>query len=408
MPIRTALKPESDNNPVQPRAFDQEADALVRLQAVGGFGPKLLDLLIKNFGSARGVLDAPDQGLAAIRGIGADRLTRIRAARSVDADQQSAMRRYRKPDVTILHPRMDGWPDGLDAVSPCPAFLWSRGNPSALELPKVAIVGTRRATAHGRRTAHRLAWDLARAGLCIVSGLAIGIDAAAHQGALDAGGTTIAVLGSGIDRIYPPENRRLARQIMEKGCILSELAPGAAPHRSHFPFRNRLIAALGLIVIVVEAFPKAGSLITAREGQNIGRDVFIVPGRMEDAASKGANEAIRDNLGQILVSTEQIYEHLSGMGVVFERELGSVSPITPASSEETVASVLGLMPIEKAILAAIGNSDCHIDELERQLGSNNNRLWEAVLRLECDGLIRSIPGNRYEVSGRISPHQVPR
>ena len=406
MRIRTTPQTEGDAQLLQERNSAKESEALVRLQAVGGFGPLLLGRLIQKFGSARRVLDAPPHLLATVQGIGADRSARVRRARSADADRQPAVRRCHDADVTIIHPRMSRWPEGLDSLSPRPAFLWSLGHPEALERPKVAIVGTRRATPHGRRTAHRLAWDLAKAGVCIVSGMAIGIDAAAHQGALDAGGTTVGILGSGIDRIYPPENRRLAKQIEDQGCLLSELPPHAAPHRSHFPVRNRLIAALGLVFIVVEAFPKAGSLITAREGQNIGRDVFIVPGRLEDEASKGANEAIRDNLGQILISTEQVVEHLSGMGVGLEDEKAQKDGAIQHPTEATDLSLFDLMPLEEAILAAIGDSDCHIDQLERVFGSDNNRLWEAVLRLECDGLIRSIPGNRYEISGRISSHQV--
>ncbi len=203
------------------------------------------------------------------------------------------------PVATTTAPRLvnassDEFPVQLRDVTGMPSALWLRGRIDAGDALAVALVGARRATAYGLEQAERLAGDLARRGVTIVSGLARGIDTAAHRGALRAGGRTIAVLGTGVDVIYPPENRHLAGEIMERGALVSEFAPGTRGLPYHFPQRNRVIAGLSLVVVVVEAAEKSGALITAGWAADLGREVMAVPGRVTSPASRGCHRLIKD------------------------------------------------------------------------------------------------------------------
>lgn len=241
----------------------------------------------------------------------------------------------------------DEFPAQLRAIPEPPAFLYVRGALVADDALAVALVGSRHATPYGIAVAEELARELARRGVTIVSGLARGIDSAAHRGALEVRGRTIAVLGSGADVIYPPENRRLAREIMGSGAVVSQFAPGTPPFAHHFPARNRVIAGLALGVVVVEAAEQSGSLITARFAGELGREVMAVPGHVRSLASRGAHRLIQD--GAALV---QGWEDVIGqlperwrrcLKAVAEPEHGPGSDGAPAESRGEAAQVLALL-----------------------------------------------------------------
>jgi len=202
------------------------------------------------------------------------------------------------------------FPARLAQIHDPPATLWLRGDPAVLDRPAVALVGSRAATRDGLALAAEMAFDLARTGLVVVSGLARGIDSAAHAATLDAGGTTVAVLGTGVDSIYPPEHRALADRIAACGAIVSEFSPGTPARAFHFPRRNRIISGLSLAVVVVEAPERSGALITAREALDQGRDVMVVPGRVPGGRNRGGHALIRD--GATLV--ESASDVLSALG----------------------------------------------------------------------------------------------
>jgi DNA processing protein len=204
------------------------------------------------------------------------------------------------PDL-LIYPDDAGFPERLNDLPDPPRRLWARGDLSVLDKTCVAIVGTRRAPAYAERVAHELARVLAGAGATIVSGLARGVDACAHRGALDAGGATVAVLGTGLNITYPKANARLQETIAERGLLLSELAPDDPAHKGSFPERNRIIAALSMVTIVVEAGVKSGALITARRAQDLNREVAAVPGPIDIPQAEGSNALLRDG-AQVITS----------------------------------------------------------------------------------------------------------
>lgn len=225
-----------------------------------------------------------------------------RASRAI-AEAGAAMDAASKAGIAVVSILDDGYPPWLRHIADPPIVLWVAGARSALERPApfVAVVGSRNATPIGAATARRLGRDLARAGLVVVSGLARGIDGAAHHGALDGGGVSIGVLGTGADVIYPSQNRALGLALMERGALISEFPPGARPYASHFPLRNRIISGLSRAVVIVEASDKSGSLITARLALEQGRDVLAVPGSIASGCYRGCHSLIKD--GARLVET---------------------------------------------------------------------------------------------------------
>jgi DNA processing protein len=277
----------------------------------------------------------------------------------------------------------EAFPVHLRAISDAPARLWVRGAVRPEDALAVAVVGSRRATAHGLALAERLAGDLAARGVTIVSGLARGIDSAAHRGALEAGGRTIAVLGCGVDVVYPPENRRLAARITERGAVLSQFAPGMPALAHHFPIRNRLLAALALGVVVVEAAEASGSLITAGHAGDLGREVMAMPGPAGAPSSRGAHRLIRD--GAALVEG---WEDV--VAVLPERWRACV--VIPAATPRTGTEASGEA---EAVLARLGAEPASIEALIEATGLPAARVSACLLTLELEGRARQLPGMRF-------------
>ena len=290
------------------------------------------------------------------------------------------------------------YPSRLAEIPDAPATLHVRGRLLDEDALAVAIVGSRRATTYGLEVAETLAADLAARGVTIVSGLARGIDSAAHRGALRVGGRTLSVLGSGVDVIYPPENRRLAVEIAERGALLSQFAPGTPPLPQNFPIRNQVIAAMSLAVVVVEAAERSGSLITARLAAELGREVLAVPGRITAPESRGANRLIQDG-AHLAMGWEDV------VAVLPERWKACVAE-TAAIGAAGDAAVAGRGAAEgepsgyKKILALLGEDPVDIDHVIERSGLGAGRVSAALLDLELEGRVRQIEGKRFVRVGR--------
>ena len=284
----------------------------------------------------------------------------------------------------LVVPRDAGYPALLSAIDG-PPDLWVLGSLEARDALAIAIVGTRQPTPYGMEIAERLAFDLADRGVTIVSGLARGIDTAAHRGAVAAGGRTVAVLGCGIDRIYPRENSRLARAIEGCGAVVSQFAPGTPPLPYHFPGRNRTLAGLALGVVVVEAPERSGALITARFASEIGREVLAVPGRITSEASRGPHGLIMDG-AKLVRDWADIVQELPNpwrVAVTHPRSAGKRSYADARSEEGRILTMLRT------------DEPQHVEALLARAGGTPARLGAVLMALELAGLARQLEGQRW-------------
>jgi DNA processing protein len=334
---------------------------------------RILDTLQREGGglALESVIDLVSAGRAPA---GLPELLRRRAARALSSARQLAI------DAVAWGDKR--YPALLAPIPDAPLVIWMKGNASALDQPSVAIVGSRAATPYGLEAASRLAGDLAAAGALVVSGLARGVDSAAHRGALDAGGQTAAVLGSGPDVIYPPEHEDLAGTIAGRGVVLSEWPPGTAPRSFHFPARNRIISGLSLAVVVVEAAEKSGSLITAGCALEQGRAVMAVPGNILSGRHRGCHALIRDGAA-VVESAED---------VLAELRASSLRPVAQAGSQP---------PPSDPLLSHMQPGESYdVESLSRETGLAAPRLLSRLLELELQGAVRRVDGGRFVRAGR--------
>jgi DNA processing protein len=273
----------------------------------------------------------------------------------------------------------EGYPSRLKEIDQPPPILYLRGELTAEDSWAVAVVGTRRVTAYGRQVTEELASYLAQNGVTVVSGLARGVDAIAHQAALKAGGRTLAVMGNGVDRIYPPEHRALAEQILASGALLSDYAPGTPPESANFPPRNRLISGLSLAVVVVEAGETSGALITAQFAVDQGREVFAVPGNILAPQSKGTNRLIQQGAHPLL-SARDVLETLN---------------LTRVSEQRLVRKVLPTDSVEAQVLNVLAHEPLHVDEIRNQTGLPIERVSATLVMMELKGMVRQVGGMNY-------------
>lgn len=353
----------------------------LRLIRSENVGPRTFARLLDRFGSAGAALAAlPDLA----RKGGARRPIRV----CPKADAEGEMEATQRLGARLLGVAEPGYPPWLAALDDAPPLLCVLGDASVLARPMVAMVGARNASLNGRNFARRLAADLGRAGFCVASGMARGIDTAAHQGALASG--TVAVLAGGVDVVYPPENTELWREIAGAGAVVSEMPVGTQPQASHFPRRNRIISGLSLGVVVVEANARSGSLITARFAADQGREVFAVPGSPMDPRAAGPNDLIRH--GATL--TEGIADVTDVLGDLLRRPL----------AEDKRAGFRGLRPAEPdagevetaraAVAEALGPAPVTVDEIIRQCQLSPSMVSWVLLEIELAGRLERHPGNR--------------
>ena len=370
-------------------ADDDEAAALVRLSLVPGVGPGRVRALLARFQRAAAVCRAPQAHLAAVPGIGPKTAHAIRTFDDEGA-VEAQFRRAAAVGARLVSYADADFPPLLGQIYDPPAFLWMRGTLTPADDLAVAIVGTRRATEYGRRVAYEFAAGLAERGVTVVSGLAYGIDAAAHRGALEAGGRTLAVLGSGVDRIYPSRHARLAAQIAEQGAILSEYPLGTAPDATNFPRRNRIVSGLARGTLVAEAFATGGALITARLAVEQNREVFAIPSPVYGPAGEGANRLIRDGHAKLVLTVQDVLEEIGAETRVAETSAPVPEAAPPAD----------LNAAEQRLYDALTHEPLHIDRLCLDTGLDPSSALVYLLSLEFKGLVRQMAGKQFFRTGR--------
>lgn len=372
-------------------SLSAEQRDLLALHLVPGLGPRLTAALLQRFGSAAAALRATAEELRTVPHIG-DKLSQqmSQAMRRLDVDAEVAL--IAKHQVRLLIAGSAEYPASLVELPDRPPVLYVRGTVEACDAKAVALVGSRHCTAYGRRVAEQFAAGLVRAGYTVISGLARGIDAAAHRGALQAGGRTLAVLAGGLSRIYPPEHADLARDVEAAGALLTEATMTQEPLPAMFPQRNRIISGLSRGVVIVEAAEKSGALITATHASEQGRPVFAVSGPIDNSASAGAHTLIRN--GAILVrGAADILEELEGL------RAPATSARVPSASEpppRPAGPPPGLDEPQRRIWQLLADQSCHLDELTQRLGIPVGQLSSTLLMMEMKKVVRRLPGNRYE------------
>ncbi|MCS7060377.1 MAG: DNA-processing protein DprA [Anaerolineae bacterium] len=352
---------------------------------VKGIGPARLRLLLSHFGSLADAWQASPLQLA---GAGLDQKSidaLVSTRQSIaPAREQDMLERTGIRALTWVDP---DYPRLLRPLDDAPPVLYLRGALVDADEWAVAIVGTRRATVYGQAVAEMLAAELARNHVTVVSGMARGIDAVAHHAALDAGGRTIAVLGCGVDVVYPPEHRKLAQRIIEHGALVSDYPPGTQPEAGNFPPRNRLISGLSLGVVVVEADEQSGALITAHFAADQGRDVFAVPGNILNRSSRGANRLIQRG-AKLVLDTADILEELN---------LGAVAEHVEAQA------ILPQNDAERALLARLSHEPTRADELVRELGLPAEVVTATLAMMELKGMVRQAGGTTFVLARESRP-----
>ena len=309
-----------------------------------------------------------------------------------EVDVAAEFAKAEKFGVQIVTPADADYPRQLREVPGAPLALYVKGDVKALSKPSVALVGTRRATAYGRDLANRLAYDLAKAGWCVVSGLALGIDAASHRGALDAEGLTVGVIGSGLDCFYPEENRDLAREIVRKGgAVVSEFPFGRPPDQQTFPIRNHVVAALARGVVAVEAPVRSGTLITTGIAADLGRTVMAMPARVGDRMSSGCLSLIRD--GAILVrDADDVLEAMSELLPQRTQEEPSAVRLPTSPSADPDAPKYSVE--ESLVMLHVDSDGVSIDELVRKTKLPAAKVNALAMSLRIKGFVKFLPGNR--------------
>jgi DNA processing protein len=348
-------------------------DLLIALSLLPFLTPNRTRLLLDHFDPISSVLDTDSRLLEGILSVTPEQAAQVRNPLTKESAVQVAA--LRNATVTLAD---DTYPDLLRHIADPPLALFYRGDLSLFNRPGLAIVGSRRASTYAINVAELLARQLAPTGLTIISGLALGIDGAAHTAALDAGGTTIAVLGTGLDVIYPRANRRLTARIAQHGLIVTEFPPYTPPRPENFPIRNRIISGLSYGAVIVEATARSGSLITARMAAEQGREVFAVPGSIFSPGSEGTHRLVQ--YGAKLVHDAD--------DVLHELPRHVLAMLCATTAEEA--------PPPDSLLAALSRDEgVHVDTLAAKLGRTPAAVAQSLLQLELDGWIRAMPGARY-------------
>lgn len=383
--------------PALPPGDEPELRAALALAAAPGLSPARVRRLVDRVGSPSGALRALAAGERGTAGLPAKLVARLRS-RGLEPAPRPRLAELASRGVRLVAYGTRGYPPRLLPLHHPPTVLYLRGPRSLPEGPAVAIVGTRRATEYGRRVARGLAADLAAAGCAVVSGLARGIDAAAHRGALEAEGETVGVLGSGLDHVFPASSRPLFAALEGGGLLVSEFPPELPPARGLFPRRNRIIAGLADALVVVQAGEKSGALITVDHALELGREVFAVPGPVDLPASAGVNGLLRDGARPATGALDV----LRGLGDAAWRETASGDPEGALAGEgcpPPSQTPAGPGRETRALLAALAGGARGADELAAEAGVPIARVLAILGRLELSGLVRALPGARFAAAG---------
>ncbi|HKY53472.1 MAG TPA: DNA-processing protein DprA [Anaerolineales bacterium] len=344
---------------------------------IKGIGAVRMQALIQYFGDLEAAWNAAPAELAKAR-LGKNLIERVVQARAgVDLDK--LWEKIEKQGIKILTWQDEAYPQRLKEIDQPPPVLYIRGEYLPDDLFAVAIVGTRRVTPYGRQITEELSAFLAANGITVISGLARGVDAVAHQSTLKAGGRSIGVLGSGVDKIYPPEHRGLAEKMMEHGAIISDYAPGTPPDASNFPPRNRIISGLSLAVVVIEAGETSGALITAEFAAEQGREVFAVPGSILAPQSKGTNKLIQ-NGALPLLSVNDLMQALD---------------LTRVGEHKAARKIIPADETEARLMNVLGSEPVHVDEIRNQTELPIEKVSAALALMELKGMVRQVGGMNY-------------
>ena len=383
-------------------ALTNEHRDWLALTMVPGVGTAHFIRLLARFRTPENVLNASEGSLKEVVGPNlAERITHYAEAVDVDT-QERLMQEY---DVSLITLEDPAYPVRLAEIYDPPLALFVRGELREEDDHCVAVVGTRRATPYGIRMAEKFGRELAARGITVVSGMAAGIDSAAHRGALEVGGRTLAVLGNGVDTVYPPQNAELMHRIIENGCVLSQFPMGVKPAKGHFPYRNRIISGMTLGTLIVEAPPNSGALITARQAAEQGREVFAIPGQVDVINSQGPHALIRQ--GAKLVETiEDIVLELDIPAVCKQKpRVSAATPAQPAPSRRpdaadapqspTAPKSTPANPREQDILSVLAPDGSFVDEIAMVCRISVSEALSTLTLLELKGLVKQFSGKRF-------------
>ncbi len=360
----------------------EDLSSWLTLLAIPGIGPSRFQALVEKFGSPKGVLDASVKQLMQLPRMDEKTALAIKNYRdqSYIKKQLAGIQKHQVQMVGFQDPE---YPELLRQIHDPPSFLFVKGDLECLKSESVAIVGTRGPTTYGKITAEKIAREVAARGITVVSGMARGIDSVAHRAVLARGGKTVAVLGCGLDVVYPPENLKLQTKIAQTGALVSEFPMGTSPDAPNFPRRNRIISGLSLGVVVVEAGERSGAILTAKYALDQNREVFAVPGNVNAAKSRGTNALIKR--GAKLVQTiEDIIEELWPMAPT----LFKPPPIAPSALPELSAE-------ERTVLESLSPKPKHIDKISADAGMTTGKTLSILLSLELSGLVKQLAGKMF-------------
>jgi DNA processing protein len=356
---------------------------------VSGVGPILLKRVQQHFGTLGEAWQASEQALREVEGFGVKLVNTVLETRS-KLNPEDFLEQHHQKNPCFWTPADADYPQLLLEISSPPPVLYYRGKVDLREnqglVQMVAIVGTRNPTEHGRRWARRISTALAKQGFTVVSGMAAGIDGEAHQSCLNAGGRTLAVLGTGVDVVYPPHHRNLYEQIQQNGLVLSEYAAGSYPDRGNFPTRNRIIAGLSRAVLVLEAPEKSGSLITARYANEYGRDIYTLPNSPDVISARGCLRLVHQG-AEVIITEEELLEMLGAIPQLHPQDIPVPPKITP-----------DLEPEFAQVYQTIASEPTPFDVIVHKSSLSAGDVSGILLQLELLGLISQLPGMRYQIN----------
>lgn len=356
-----------------------ERDAYIALNMIDRIGPVGVRALAEVLGSVTAIFDATAAQLQQANGIGprvADQICRGRDSLDLDGE----LRRAEETGTRLITPLDDEYPAALKTIHDPPLALYVRGQIRPTDRHGIAVVGTRHPTHYGMDCARKLAYQLAKSGICVISGLATGVDAAAHEGALRAGGRTLAVIGSGLDNLYPPENADLAARIAEHGALISEFPFARKPDKTTFPMRNRIVSGMSMGVLVIEAGLRSGAMITANQAMQQGRSVFAVPGRIDSYASVGPNALLKDGAG-LVTEARDILEHFEMLFPLDKQGESALAPCHPDLGAD-----------EQKVVALLAGGEMGVDMLIRESGIRPALMASLLVGLELRRIVKMLPG----------------
>lgn len=363
---------------------DQELFYRIALTFVPETGPITARRLTEHFGSAEAVFKAPLKELKTVSGLGEVRAKAFRDE-SIFSQVEEELNYIQKHNVSVIWLHDEGYPERLKNCADAPLLMYYIGSATLNPEKTVAVVGTRKYSDYGQRATEQLVEELKGTGVTIISGLAHGIDTIAHKAAVKNGMPTIGVVGHGLDKMYPAANKNLAKEMMANGGVLSEYPSGTPADRGHFPMRNRIVAGLSDITVVVESDIKGGALITARVADSYNRDVAAFPGRIYDAKSSGCNELIRTNIANMITCADDLLELMNW------KEAGKKKPVQKQL-------FINLSPEEKTVYDVLGSKDMvHADELLHLCNMTSSQLASTLLMMEMQGLVKALPGKFYRL-----------